>query len=120
MLLTTRVRVVLAETPNLPLLGVQVALYDRDEGDADDHLGDGVTDDRGEILFSYDSDAYTDAEDKDDWRASSLPDLYVIVTDADGQVVLNTRDQALQDQLPRRLTVPIPRALAEQHGLLRP
>lgn len=119
MLLTTRVRVVLAEDSSVRMPGVRVTLYDRDEGDPDDRLGDGMTDERGEILFSYDSAAYTDSEDKDDWRISSLPDLYVVVTAADGQTVLNLRDQALQNQLPRLITVPVPRALAEQHGLLR-
>ena len=116
MLLTTRVKLVLAETPTVGLPGVTVALYDRDIEDEDDHLGTETTDERGEALFSYDSSLYTDAEDQPDWKADSLPDLFVIVYDTQGQPVLSTRSEALQDQLPRLLTVPIPRALAEQHG----
>lgn len=118
MLLTTRVKLVLAETPTTPLAGVRVELYDRDQGDPDDRLGEGVTDAKGEVLFSYDSSLYTDTEDKPDWRIDSLPDLYVVVYDKAGQVVLSTRSEALENQLPKLITVPVGRELAEKHRLL--
>ena len=63
MLLTTRMKLVLAGEPETPLPGVKVALYDRDEADPDDHLDTGVTDAQGEVLFKFDSERYTDAED---------------------------------------------------------
>ena len=118
MLLTTRVKLVLAETPTVGLPNVKVALFDQDIDDEDDPLGTGVTDAQGEFLFAYDSSLYTDAEDKDDWTIASLPDLYVIAYDAQGQEVVNTREQTRRDKLPKLLTVPVSRALAEAHGLL--
>jgi hypothetical protein len=118
MVLATRVRVVLAETPHVGLSGVRVALYDRDVLSADDHLGSGVTDARGEYVFSYNSDLFTDSEDGPDWKIASLPDLYVIVYNAAGAEVFNQRAQALEDQLPKLISITIPRALALEHGLL--
>lgn len=118
MLLTTRVKLVLAESPTVGLAGVKVALFDQDIHDEDDLLGSGVTDAKGEYLFAYDSSLYTDTEDKDDWTIASLPDLYVVVYDGSGQVVLTTREQTRQDKLPKLLTIPISRELAEQRHLL--
>lgn len=118
MVLATRVRVVLAETPRVGLPGVKVALYDRDVLSSDDHLGAGVTDAQGEYVFRYDSALFTDSEDGPDWKIASLPDLYVVVYDASGAEVHNTRADALENQLPKLITVPIPRALAQEHGLL--
>lgn len=118
MLLTARVRLVLEGSPEVRIPGVKVALYDRDIGDEDDPLGEDLTDDVGEILFGFEFDVYTDAEDRDMWRISSLPDLYVIVYDAAGEVVLSTRSQTRVDKLPRLFTVEVSRDLAEAHGLI--
>jgi hypothetical protein len=117
MVLATRVKVVLAES-GAGLPGVKIALYDRDVLSTDDHLGTGVTDARGEFVFSYDSQQFSDSEDGPDWKIASLPDLYVVVSDATGAEVLNQRSKALEDQLPKLITVAIPRALAEQHQLI--
>lgn len=118
MLLTTRMKLALAEAPETPLAGVRIALYDRDEADPDDHLDSGVTDAQGEILFKFESGRYTDAEDGPSWRLESLPDLYVVIYDAQGRVVCTTRAQVMQDKLPKRFTIAVSRALAEEYGLM--
>ena len=118
MLLTTRVKLVLAEAPDTGIPGVKVSLYDRDIHDEDDWLGTDTTDDQGEILFIFESEQYTDAEDQPEWRIDSLPDLFVIVYDAQDQVVFSTRSEALQNNLPRRYVVEVSRELAEKHGLM--
>lgn len=118
MLLTTRVRLVLAEAPETGLPGVKVSLFDRDIQDEDDLLGTEVTDTEGEALFAFDSDLYTDAEDQPEWRIESLPDFYVVVYDAQDRVVLSTRSEALQNNLPRRFTVPVSRERVEKHELV--
>jgi hypothetical protein len=118
MLLTTRVRLVLAESPTTGIPGTKVSLFDRDLNDQDDWLATAVTDEQGEILFSYDSEQYTDAEDQELWRLESLPDLYVKVYDAHDQVVLSTHSETLEDKLPTLITIPISQALVEEHGLM--
>jgi hypothetical protein len=119
MILATRVRVFLAEDPQIHLANVRVALYDRDEGDPDDFLAEGVTGQRGETALTFESEDFMDAEDHDPWRTSSLPDLYVVVLNAAGAPVFSTRQQYRKDDLPRRLEVGVPQALAEEHGLFR-
>jgi hypothetical protein len=118
MLLTTRVKLVLAESPTTCIPGVKVELYDRDSNDEDDWLAAAISDDQGEILFSYDSEEYTDAEDQELWRLESLPDLYVKVYNTQDQVVLSTRSDTLEDKLPKLITVPISQELVDQHGLM--
>ena len=56
-------KLVIEGQPEIPLIGVKAALFDRDEIIADDFLAQGVTDAQGEIQFKFDSDDYTDAED---------------------------------------------------------
>jgi len=53
MLLTTRVKLVLSSSPGTGIPGVKVSLYDRDIQDEDDFLATAVTDDQGEIFFSF-------------------------------------------------------------------
>jgi len=118
MLLTTRVKLVLSNSPGTGIPGVKVSLYDRDIQDEDDFLATAVTDNQGEIFFNFNSEQYTDAEEKDIWRLESLPDLYVKVYDARDQVVLSTRSETLEDKLPKLLTVPISQELVEKHGLM--
>ena len=120
MLHATRVKLVLAETPETVLPGVRVALYDRDEHDQDDFLAEGVTDVQGEIFFSFQAYQYADLEDQPEWSIESLPDLYVVVYDAQDRQVLSTRQQTQTDRTPLLLTVPVKRELAQQHGLVSP
>jgi hypothetical protein len=118
MILAVRVQLTLAEDPTVPLPNVRLSLYDRDENDPDDFLAQGVTNERGEILLSFDSDRYTDREDQEKWRTESLPELYVVVHGKDGQAILSTRAQAQIDKLPRALRVAVPQALGREEGLL--
>ena len=118
MFLSTRVKLILAEEPATVLPGVKVSLYDRDQQDEDDLLATEVTNHRGEIHFGFDSDIYTDAEDQELWRVDSLPDLFVVVYDREDQVVMSTREEALQDKLPKLITVPVSKELVDKHGLL--
>jgi hypothetical protein len=118
MFMTTRMKLVLDEKPERPLSAVKVALYDRDEAGPDDYLDSGVTDPQGEVLFKFDSDQYTDAEDNPSWRLDSMPDLYVVVYDAQGRKVWTTRSQVVRDKLPKRFTINISRVLAEEFGLI--
>ena len=109
MLMTTRMMLVLEEAPETVLSGVRVALFDRDEIIADDFLAEGVTDEQGEILFNFHSEAYTDAEDAPAWRLESLPDLYVVIYNPRGEPVYDTRSEVMQDRLPKRLlSEPVP------------
>jgi hypothetical protein len=118
MLLTTRVRLVLSGSPNTVIPGVKVSLYDRDSQNEDDFLATGITDDQGEIFFSFESDLYTDAEENELWRLESLPDLYVKVYNAQSQILISTRSETLEDQLPKLITVPISQEQIEKHGLM--
>lgn len=118
MRLAVRIQLTTSEEPALPLANVRLSLYDRDENDPDDYLAEGVTNDHGEVLLSFDSDRYTDQEDQEKWRTESLPDLYVIVYSSDGQQVLSTRAQAQIDKIPRLIQVSIPQALAQEKGLM--
>jgi hypothetical protein len=118
MILAVRGQVTLAEDPSILLPNVRLSLYDRDENDPDDLLAEGRTNDRGEILLSFESDRYTDQEDREKWRTESLPDLYVVVHGKDGSEILSTRTQAQIDKLPRAIAVMIPRALAQANGLV--
>ena len=120
MQIMTRVKLVLAEAPNTGVPGAKISLYDRDVANPDDLLGTGITDANGEVLFTYDSSVFMDDEDGPEWSMASLPDLYVVVYSAAGEEVLNTREQTVDDQLPRRLTVSIGRELAAKHRLLQP
>lgn len=114
MKLAMRARIVNADTPKQGLANITVELYDRDWQSADDFLGKGVTDAKGEIIFEFDEKAYQDDEDGPAWRVEALPDLYVKVYDARGAMVYSTRDVVERDKFPQLLIVPVPRALAEQ------
>jgi len=118
MFLVTKLRLLLDETTEIPLPGVKVALFDRDEADPDDHLASDFTNEHGEILFKFDSSRYTDEEDSPSWRLDSLPDLYVVIYDAYDQVIYGTRSVYMKDKLPKEFTIRLHRDLAEQHGLL--
>lgn len=117
MKLMMRVQLVLEGDLRHGLPNVSVSLYDRDWQSEDDLLGTAVTDAKGEIFFEFDEKKYKDGEDGPDWRIESLPDLYVNVQDAQGNVIYSTRDVVERDKFPKLLVVPIPRSIVEKHGL---
>ena len=119
MILAVRIQLALVEDPSTPLSNVRLLLYDRDENDPDDFLAEGRTNDRGEVLLSFDSDRYTDQEDHEKWRIESLPDLYVLVYGSDGEMIHSTRAKAQIDKLPRVIQVAIPSELALEQGLIK-
>jgi hypothetical protein len=112
-----RVQLVAADDHRHVLPNVKVALYDRDWKSEDDLLGTEVTDAKGEIFFQFDENVYKDSEDGPDWRIESLPDLYVNLYDAEGNVVYSTRDVVERDKFPKLLVVPVPRSIIEKSGL---
>jgi hypothetical protein len=118
MILTVRIHLAASGTLPTPLMNVRLALYDRDESDPDDFLAEGITNQRGEVLLSFDSDLYTDREDEEKWRIESLPDLYVVVYSAKDERIHSTRNQAQIDKLPRVIQVVIPRDLALEQGFI--
>jgi len=118
MILFTHVRLVLEDDPEKGIPGVELVLYDRDEADEDDRLASAVTDDQGEVLFKFESKSFMDAEDQAQWRIDSLPDLYVVARAKRGEVILSTRSQATPNKIPDLITIPVSRALVDQHGSL--
>jgi hypothetical protein len=118
MILATRIALVVAETPEIPLAGVKVALYDRDEHSMDDFLGSGVTNEKGEVRIAFESEAYADEEDLPLWKLDSLPDLYVMVYSPTGEVILTTRQDVDWDNLPQQLVVGVPEDTARRFGLV--
>jgi hypothetical protein len=126
MLLATRIKFVFSENDNAsiqnvsilnaPIPGVKVSLFDRDDQDEDDFLASGTTDAKGEILFSFYSEQYTDEEDQPLWQKESLPDLYIVAYDASGKQVFSTRAEAIEDKLIRVKTYPFTRAQALEYG----
>ena len=118
MFMVTRVRIVRAEDPQTGIPNLNVSLFDRDLNDPDDHLSTGVTDTNGEILFKFDSDQYTDSEDSELWRLDSMPDLYIIIYDREGEMVISTRPEALENKLPDLITVPLNDDLVQKHNLI--
>jgi hypothetical protein len=118
MILATTIKLVLSESPDIPLPGVKINLYDRDQTSLDDYLVTGVTDDKGEAHLIFDSGQYTDEDDSPSWRIESLPDLYVVVYAANGQVAFSNRESTQVDSLPSTIVVHIPRPLAEKYRLI--
>ena len=118
MILAVRIKLVVAETPEIPLPGAKVALYDRDERSMDDFLGTGVTNEKGEVRIAFESEAYTDEEDLPLWKLDSLPELYVMVYSPAGEVMLTTRQEAEPDNLPQQVVVGVPEETARRFGLL--
>ena len=118
MKLMMRVQVVSEQDHRKGLPGLKVSLYDRDWQSEDDLLGTDVSDVKGEIYFEFDEKKYKDSEDGPDWRAESLPDLYVNILDAQDKVVYSTRDVVERDRFPKILVVPVPDHILKQHNLL--
>jgi hypothetical protein len=118
MIVAIRACVVLAENPEIAIPGLKVGLYDRDQASMDDFLGSGVTDERGEYRFVFDTDAYTDEEDQPMWKIDSLPDLYVMIYNRSGEIIFSTREQVVENNLPKVILIGMPRELADMHHLL--
>jgi hypothetical protein len=118
MILAVRIKLVVAESPETALPGVKIALYDRDHSSMDDYLGTGITDEKGEVPIAFESDAYTDEDDLPLWKVDSLPDLYVMVYNAKGEVILTTRQDTQENQLPQQLVVGVPEEVASRNGML--
>ena len=115
MYFTTTVKLVTDESSSQPLAGVHVALYDRDTFTRDDLLGTQVTDGHGEARFEYTSDNFVDADDR---MTGQMPDLYVVVYDADNRKVLSTREDVINNTPQKSITVRVDRDLATRHGLI--
>jgi hypothetical protein len=112
----TKVKLFVEGSPSEWISCAIVYLYDRDRLTRDDHLGMNITNVYGEASFSF-----TDADflDLDERIGGSLPELYVRVFDAEARCVFSTRARAQRNEVPALIPVPIPRALAVEHGLLR-
>lgn len=111
----TTVKLFVADDPTEWISSVIVCLYDRDRVTRDDHLGMNITNPYGEAVFRFTSDEYMDLDDR---LGGSLPELYVKVFDSEGHCVVSTRADAVRNDARTLIQVPIPRELAERHGLI--
>lgn len=103
---TTVVKVV-EEGSNRPMPGLRVALYDRDTFSRDDLLGSAETDAAGDARFDYSSEQFVDLDDR---LGGIFPELYVVVSRADGSQLHSTKADAV-DNTPRKfITVTLPAA----------
>jgi hypothetical protein len=112
----TRVKLFVEYSPNEWISGAIVCLYDRDRLSRDDHLGTGITNTYGEATFRFTASDFLDLDDR---LGGSLPELYVKVFDSDGECVLSTRAEAVANDAPVLIRVPVERELARRHGLIR-
>jgi hypothetical protein len=104
MYFSTVVRV-LAAGSGRGIAGAKVSLFDRDAFTPDDLLGTGTTDGSGEVRFDYTSEKFVDI---DDHLGGVFPELYAVVYDAEGRVVVSTKDDTV-DNTPRKfITVAVP------------
>lgn len=90
---STTVRVFLRQQPPVALPNVPICLFDRDETNPDDPLGMAVTDSDGQATIYYSLSQCADDEDIPG-TIDALPELYVAVYDAQGNIVLSTRANA--------------------------
>jgi hypothetical protein len=111
---TTTVRLSVEGAPSEPLSGVMVSLFDRDTFTPDDFLGTEMTDTHGEAHFRFTSEQYMDIDDQ---MGGVMPDLYVKVFDASGEMVLSTRADTVPNTARKQIHVGVPMALVEQHQL---
>ena len=117
------VKVVIKES-NKALPGAQVYLYDNDKMGKDDLLGHAISNASGISRFVFGADHFRDRFDKDDLLRlmrgeMKFPDLYTVVADADGNSVLSTHHQNINDIRRTNLQVVIPFETALQHGLIK-
>ncbi len=119
----TTVRVLIADSKK-PVIGVNVGLFDRDENSEDDSLGTGTTNKFGEFEFHYKTQDFTDDRlgTSDDGvkilGRDTVPDLYAVVYNREGEAILSTRDHATQNKASLHITVYVEQNLAAQHSLI--
>jgi hypothetical protein len=120
----TTIRLLVRESRK-PLGNVKVELFDRDEYSPDDSLGVAHTNSFGEATFKYDTKDFSDnALGADDERRKligshdTVPDLYPVVYNASGQVVVSKRDEATNNKASLNILVLIDAATAQANGLV--
>lgn len=119
----TTVRVLVRETRQA-LPNVKVELFDRDEQSPDDSLGVALTNPFGEATFKYSTRDFADSPlGVDDegivvgGSRDTVPDLYPVVYDSQGQVVLSKRDEATRNKAALHILVLVDEAVASAHQL---
>ena len=119
----TTVRLLIRETRQ-PLSNVKVELFDRDEHSPDDSLGVALTNRFGEATFKYstrdfaDNLAGTDDEGiKVGGGRDTVPDLYPVVYNSQGKIVLSKRDEATINNAVLNMLVLIDDVVVKEHDL---
>lgn len=117
----TTVRVLLQESRK-PVANVRVELFDRDEHSEDDKLGAGVTNAFGEVTIKYETKHFADNPlgHDDGFRLigkDTVPDLYAVVYDANGEVVVSKREEATENHAPLHILVLLDEETAARHQL---
>jgi hypothetical protein len=110
---TTTVRLVAAEDPERGIPGVQVSLFDRDTFSRDDVLGTATTDASGEARFDYSSEQFVDLDDR---VGGIFPELFVVAYARDGEKVVSTRSDAVDNTPRKRITVAVTAEQAARLG----
>lgn len=120
----TTVRLLVRESRQ-PIGNAKVELFDRDEHSPDDSLGVAHTNSFGEATFKYDTKDFADnVLGADDERRKvvgahdTVPDLYPVVYNAAGQVVVSKRDEATQNKASLHILVLIDGETAQANGLV--
>lgn len=120
----TTVRLLIRESRQ-PIGNAKVELFDRDEYSPDDSLGVAHTNSFGEATFKYDTKDFADnLLGADDERRKligthdTIPDLYPVVYNAAGQVVVSKRDEATQNKASLHILVLIDGETAKANGLV--
>ncbi len=120
----TTVRLLVRESRQ-PLGNVKVELFDRDEYSPDDSLGVAHTNSFGEATFKYDTKDFADSalgvDDKGRrliGGSDTVPDLYPVVYNAEGQAVVSKRDEATHNKAALNILVLIDAETAQKNGLV--
>lgn len=119
----TTVRLLLRETRQ-PLGNIKVELFDRDEHSPDDSLGVAHTNNFGEATFKYQTKDFADnllgADDPQRLVGArdTVPDLYPVVYNAAGSVVISKRDEATVNKAALHILVLVDDEVARLNGLV--
>jgi hypothetical protein len=119
----TTVRLLLRETRQ-PLGNIKVELFDRDEHSPDDSLGVAHTNNFGEATFKYQTKDFADnllgADDPQRIMGTrdTVPDLYPVVYNAAGSVVISKRDEATVNKAALHILVLVDDEVARLNGLV--
>lgn len=120
----TTIRLLVRESKK-PLKDVRVELFDRDEHSPDDSLGVAQTNAFGEATFKYKTRDFADNLTGNDDEAiklrgsrDSVPDLYPVVYNRRGEVILSKRDEATHNNAVLNMLVLIDEQVARNHALL--